>query len=79
MVLKSWQTGHWRSANSVIVTGALGLPSVIPDCGMPASSRVTSAAPAAPPTTLCFEPPPWLTAIAIATIAAATPSAPPSR
>ena len=29
------QNGHWRSANSISVTGALGLPSVMPLCGMP--------------------------------------------
>ena len=31
----SAQNGHWRSANSTIVTGAFGEPSEMPDCGMP--------------------------------------------
>ena len=34
----SAQNGHWRSANSTIVTGAFGEPSVMPDCGMPSSA-----------------------------------------
>src|SRR3954451_1090092 len=37
------QPGHWRSANSYIVTGAFALPSVPPSCGMPASSLFVAA------------------------------------
>src|ERR1051325_4262151 len=34
-VSNRWQSGHWRSMYSIIVTGALGLPSTFPCCGMP--------------------------------------------
>ena len=39
------QTGHWRSPNSTSSTGAFGSPRTIPCCGIPASSRFTSATP----------------------------------
>ena len=38
------QPGHWMSANSCIVTGAFGLPSTPPLCGMPARSLLVAAA-----------------------------------
>jgi len=43
LTAKSRHTGHTMSAYSVIVTGALGLPSVLPDSGMPSISRSTAA------------------------------------
>ena len=44
-VVMYWsQPGHWTSANSCIVTGAFGLPSTFPLCGMPASSLFVAAA-----------------------------------
>src|ERR1700735_206921 len=36
------QNGHSMSPKYLIVTGALGLPSVIVLCGMPCSSEITS-------------------------------------
>src|SRR5262249_29061694 len=39
------QYGHWRSANSIMVTGAFGSPSWFSCCGMPAKSAVVAAAP----------------------------------
>src|SRR3954453_17712437 len=38
------QPGHWRSANSCMVTGAFGSPRVFSFCGMPASSLLVAAA-----------------------------------
>jgi uncharacterized protein len=37
------QNGHWRSANSVTVTGARGLPRTMPCCGIPSSSAFVDA------------------------------------
>src|SRR3954454_1430082 len=45
----SLQKGHWRSANSVIFTGALALPSVVPCCGTPAKSAAVALAPETDP------------------------------
>ena len=40
--MNSLQIGHSRSPKYSSVTGAFGLPSTLPLCGMPASSDVTS-------------------------------------
>ncbi len=47
-VSNCWQNGHWRSMYSIIVTGAFGLPSVMPFCGMPLKVRSTSGEPGRP-------------------------------
>jgi hypothetical protein len=60
------------SLNSTIVTGAFGLPSVSPFCGMPVSSVEADRAVGA----CVLDPPPLETAIRIATIAAALRQAP---
>ena len=44
-VSNCWQNGHCRSMYSTIVTGAFGLPSVRPFCGIPLKSVWTSLAP----------------------------------
>src|SRR5919198_1348671 len=65
---KSRQNGQRRSANSLSVTLAFGLPSVVPCCGMPASIWVISvlpltAPPAEAPGLFVLLPPPELTAM----------------
>ena len=41
----SRQYGHWRSANSIIVAGAVGFPTTFSFCGMPLKRAMVAAAP----------------------------------
>ena len=84
VIANSLQTGHTRSPYSVIVTGAPGLPSTLPDCGIPASSSLTVATAAARSPVLRCRPvllpaPPELTAIATTSAMIAVQRIAPSR
>src|SRR5947207_14455424 len=68
LAVYSRQNGHWRSANSVMVTDARGLPSTTPCCGIP----LNSVGPAT------FFSCAFVTSTAITTIAAAVTAAAPS-
>src|SRR5579871_1657639 len=81
VVSNSRQYGHCGSMNSFIVTGAVGLPRVVPLCGIPLKSVFTSAAPGrafvSDPTAGTFlseldEPPPSAAARTIAATIATT-------
>ncbi len=79
--VKSLHTGHSRSPKYCSVTGAVGLPSTLPLCGIPATSAAISLlfafASLEPALTFLLPPPPVairMPTIAITTIAATTPS-----
>src|SRR5919201_3461631 len=79
---KSRQNGQRRSANSLSVTLAFGLPGGVPCGGMPASIWVIAvlpltAPPAEAPGLFVLLPPPELTAMAITTTTTAAASAAP--
>jgi hypothetical protein len=79
------------SAKTIIVAGALALPNLLPDCGIPANSDVTALTPLSPPGPAAAGapavvdavvgplPPPELTAMTTATATIATATIAPTR